>query len=388
MPYKKLPTKGNHIAQRIADKLTQRRQAGLLRTLDAKQGKYDFCSNDYLGFARDPELAAGIKAAYAAQDLPANGATGSRLISGNTAYAEALEAKLAQWHGAEAGLLFSSGYAANVGLWSSIAEAGDTLVLDQLIHASMIDGVRLSKAKRLIFAHNDLQDLEAKLAQAQGNVFIGIESLYSMDGDQAPLEEILDLADRYGAAVIVDEAHGAGIFGERGTGRVSALGLEERVFARVNTFGKALGGHGAIVLGSDDLKQYLLNFARSFVYSTALPLHALVSIDQAFEFLAKHPEYVDRLWQKIDFFLAQRSTSPHFQWLPSKTPIQSVIVPGNQAVRAVAARLRAQGFWVKPIVSPTVAPGTERIRICLHNFNTEEEITHFFACLHHLDNSS
>ena len=161
-------------------------------------------------------------------------------------------------------MIFNSGYQANIGLFAAVAQKGDTIISDELIHASMIDGIRLSYASRLRFKHNDIKDLEKQLKKAKGNIFIGIESVYSMDGNLAPLTKMARLAKKYKAHLIVDEAHATGVFGKQGSGLVCALGLEDQVFARMHTFGKALGCHGAIVLGSEILKKYLVNFARPF----------------------------------------------------------------------------------------------------------------------------
>lgn len=364
----------HQIEQSLSERLAQRQRAGLLRTLEQiPAAAIDFCSNDYLGLARFAERSALPLARGA-------GSTGSRLISGNTTLAEELEQKLADFHQAEAALLFNSGYDANLGFWSAIAGPEDTLITDALVHASMIDGVRLSKAKRMIFRHNDLAHLAELLNQAQGNIFIGTESIFSMDGDRAPLAEICQLAQSYHAAVIVDEAHSNGILGPKGRGFVVEQGLEQAVFARVQTFGKAVGRHGAIVLGSHVLKQYLLNFARSFVFTTALPPQSMHAIDEAYQQIHQADVERQKLFKNVQAFVSLRERSP-WAWLKSDSWIQSVIIPGNQAVRLVAERLTEAGFAVKAIVSPTVAAGKERIRICLHSFNSQGEIE---ALMHHL----
>ncbi|MCL4171189.1 UNVERIFIED_CONTAM: hypothetical protein GTU68_025567, partial [Idotea baltica] len=249
----------------MQDALDARQAQGLLRQLPTPIGeRIDFCSNDYLGFAHTLRVAAPTS----------GGATGSRLISGNSTLAEALEQQIANFHGAEAALLFPSGYAANIGLLPAVAGRGDTIVYDKLIHASLRDGIRLSRAKALSFAHNDLTDLIKKLQNPEGQTFVVIESVYSMDGDQAPLTDIVNICQQYDALLIVDEAHGTGVIGKR-----------DQVWARVHTFGKAIGSHGAAIVGSQLLKSYLLNFARSFIYATALPDHTLLSIQAAYSAL-------------------------------------------------------------------------------------------------------
>ena len=271
----------DHSMQHI---LEQRKTASLYRSLQVNEGLIDFCSNDYLSFARCEKLKERVKS-YTDEINPLTGSTGSRSISGNTAFAEQLEKIVAAFHQAEAGLIFNSGYDANIGLFSCLAKKEDTLICDELIHASIIDGCRLSYASRFRFAHNDLEDLESKLQRSKGNIFVAVESIYSMDGDMAPLKEIAAVCKKYNANLVVDEAHATGLFGKQGRGLVSQHGLEDEVFARVHTFGKALGCHGAVILGSETLRNYLVNFARSFIFTTALPMHSLIAVKCAYEFL-------------------------------------------------------------------------------------------------------
>ncbi len=366
----------------LRQRLDARREAGLLRSLTAPTGLVDFCSNDYLGLSRSAELQQAIEAAVLAQpDLP-NGATGSRLLAGNSLLAESVEGELARFYQTEAALLFSSGYDANIGLLASLPQRGDTLITDELIHASMIDGARLSYATRHRFRHNDLNDLEDKLKHAQGQTFVAVESVYSMDGDLAPLHELVDLCDRYGAALIVDEAHATGVFGPNGSGLVCALGLQERVFARLHTFGKAVGVHGAVVVGSSLLREYLINFARSFVYTTALPPHSLLAIRCAHAYLETQPNRQTTLQNLTQYFRQQAAQKlPSSDWTDSPSPIQCLIVPGNENAHRVAAEARKARFDSRAILSPTVPKGSERLRICLHSFNTTTEIDGLFDAL-------
>lgn len=350
--------------QKMQAALDDRQVQGLLRQLPAPIGeRIDFCSNDYLGYARTLRVASPTS----------GGATGSRLISGNTALAEALEQQIAAFHGGEAALLFPSGYAANIGLLPAVAGRGDTIIYDKLLHASLRDGIRLSRAKAMGFAHNDLADLVKKLRSAEGQVFVVVESVYSMDGDQAPLAEMVAICQQHDALLIVDEAHGTGVIGKKGEGLVGALGLEDQVWARVHTFGKAIGSHGAVVVGSLLLKSYLLNFARSFIYATALPHHTLLSIQAAYEALIKGVE-IKLLQERIQYFLTNCPTTLRTSLIPSNTPIQAVICPGNTQVMQLAAHLQENNFAILPIRYPTVPQGEERLRICLHSFNTNEEI--------------
>ncbi len=383
----------NHeVEQSLRGALRRRAQSDRLRTLTIHHDGVDFCSNDYLGLSRSPELRRAIDQQRAAwHNIPA-GSTGSRLISGNSALAESVEQELAEFHGGDAGLLFSSGFAANLGLYSAVAKAGDCLVMDELVHASSIDGARLSKAEKLKFKHNDLGDLERKLDQArataEGCVFVGIESLYSMDGDFAPLEKIIPVARNAVAAVIIDEAHSNGIMGPAGAGLVSELGLADEVFARVHTFGKGMGLHGAVVLGSAALKSYLVNFSRPFIFSTGPSHDQLLAIRAAYRLLPDLDDRRRQLLKLVDHFrraaqssqLASQHPSLH-GWVDSDSWVQSIIVPGEEAALAAADQLQARGFWVKAIRAPSVAAGTERIRICLHAFNTANEIDDLLAAL-------
>ena len=368
------------LTDKLQETLAARDGAGLRRRLRQDSGGVDFSSNDYLGLSRSAELADRIEARLAGQGAVRLGSTGSRLISGNSAGIEALEAQIARFHKAPASLLFGSGYAANTGVFSCLLGAGDTLILDELIHASMIDGARLSKADRIVFKHNDLESLEQALHQAKGTKVIGIESVYSMDGDVAPLQDIVALAEQVDAAVVIDEAHSTGVMGPDGSGLVVAQGLEERIFARVHTFGKAVGLHGAAVVGSNLMRDYLMNFARPFVYATAPSPHMVAAISAAYDLLPGIEAEREKLFGLIKYFRRRLVESRH-QWLDSTTWIQALIVPGNAKVRGIADELRSRGFWTVPIVSPTVPVGMERIRLCLHSFNTEAEIDQLHEAL-------
>ncbi|RYE23365.1 MAG: 8-amino-7-oxononanoate synthase [Sphingobacteriaceae bacterium] len=355
----------------IRQKLEQRKLAGNFRVLKTASGLIDFCSNDYLGFARSTELKALVEAELAKYPDYKNGSGGSRLLSGNTDFVEELEQQIAAYHQAEAGLIFNSGYDANLGLFASLPQRGDTIITDELIHACIIDGARLSLANRFSFKHNDLDDLEKKLKNAKGICYVAVESVYSMDGDEAPLQQILHLSQKYNAHLIVDEAHATGVFG---SGLVQHLNLQDQVFARTVTFGKALGSHGAIVLGSENLRNYLINFARSFIYTTAPGFHQLLTTKMAYSLLINADTTQTRLQNLIELFKNELQKKHSTQLIPSNSAIQSIIIPGNQNVKKVAANLQTNGFDVRAILSPTVPAGKERLRICIHSFNTEEEV--------------
>ena len=358
------------IDQSLANRLNQRRLFNAYRSLPKPQNELlDFCSNDYLGLAKShfhsDEAVNQVKLQ--------KGSTGSRLISGNSQLAENLEKELAEFHRGEAGLLFNSGYNANIGLLSAVPSRQDTILYDQLIHASLRDGIRLSNARSFSFRHNDLQQLEKRMNKATGQAFIVVESIYSMDGDEAPLEEIVNLANHYEAALIVDEAHSTGVFGLQGRGLVVEKGLESQVWARVHTFGKAIGGHGAIVVGSQVLREFLINFARSFIYTTALPDSTLQTIKEAYYYLSK-TDAIHRLQQNIALFRSELDTTAKTCFIESRSPIQSLIWQGNDQVKALASTLQHEGFNIRPILHPTVPKGQERLRICLHAFNQSDSI--------------
>ncbi len=363
------------------EELEKRKTQGIHRTLAVTGELIDFTSNDYLGLARSDELLRNINTEFHSLVLeggirPYVGATGSRLLTGNSTYVEALEKHLAVIHGAEAGLLFNSGYTANLGLLSAVIGKDDTIILDTQVHASTWEGAKVSGARLLLFRHNNMTHLESQLKKAQGRIFVCVESLYSMGGDVAPLDALCDLCDRYGANVIVDEAHAIGVFGPKGRGVVNAHSLEKRVFARIHAFGKALGTHGAIVLGSKTLRDYLINFSRPLIYSTAFPLHTLVSIRCAYDMMLSADDKRQHL-QKLIVALKTKGVAT------TDSPIQPITIHGAEHAKKMAARLAEVGYDVRPILSPTVRKGSECLRLCLHAFNTMEDLHGLCAALSH-----
>jgi 8-amino-7-oxononanoate synthase len=356
----------------LVERLKKRKDEGLLRKLTIPEGLIDFSSNDYLGFSRSPELFDLINQKTSQLPIKTNGATGSRLLSGNSQHCEAVEQMLAKLLKSESALLFNSGYAANQAVLSSIPQKNDTIFYDELAHACIKDGARLSLATRHSFRHNDLGDLERKIQRANAEkIFIAVESIYSMDGDECPLEELIRLAQAYNAILVLDEAHSTGVIGDHGSGLAVKLGLADKVDVRIHTFGKAMGVHGACVVGTPDLTDYLINFARPFIYTTALPPHSLVSIEAAFQYLGQSNRAQSQLKSNIDFFLQHATFSNRTK---SQSAIQTVIFPGNEKVKEVAKGLQQKGFDVRPILSPTVPKNAERLRICLHSFNNIGEI--------------
>jgi 8-amino-7-oxononanoate synthase len=363
------------IPERLIRELLIREQQGSRRILIPFTDGVDVSSNDYLGLAQrlaEPERLARLIGEFQSTQI---GATGSRLVTGTTNEHAALEDFLADFHHAEAALLFGSGYEANVGLLASIASRTDTIVYDEAIHASMRDGIRLSHARAFSFRHNDLEDLRTKLSQARGETFIAVESLYSMDGDLAPLQELCTMAEESGAFLLVDEAHTTGVRGANGEGLVVELGLEERVFARIHTFGKALGYRGACVVGPAIVREHLINSARPFIYSTAPDVLSLRIVKESYELTRGAGTERRRLKDLIGVFKDQALQYPHLQLLPSSTQIQGVLCAGNERVIRVERHLRQAGFFARGIRSPSVNPGTERIRVCLHAFNTAEDLS-------------
>lgn len=355
----------------ISERLNSRRLENSLRILKTETSLLDFCSNDYLGFARSSDLKARFETELANYPEHKMGSTGSRLLAGNDEYAEELEHTIATFHNSEASLLFNSSYDANVGIFSCLPQRGDTIICNEYIHASIIDGARLSHATRFVFRHNDMESLEQKLKAAMGRIYIAVESIYSMDGDEAPLSEICVLAEKYGAAVIVDEAHAFGVLGEGGRGLVDELKLRANVLARIVTYGKALGVHGAAILCGNELRTFLINYARSFIYTTAPSFLSNLAIMTAYDYLQSE-NHQQGLHQRISSFRSELQELENLK--PSRSGIQILMVPGNTRARNASLTLQQHGFDVRAILSPTVSPGSERLRICLHNHNSFEDI--------------
>lgn len=361
----------------LQEKLEAREQDLVLRTLKKQNDKVDFCSNDYLGLAKNETFQKEINHEITKNQY-SHGSTGSRLISGNHPLFEKVENKIAKFHRSEEALIFNSGYDANLGLISAIANRGDAIIYDNLIHASLRDGIRLSLATAYSFLHSDMRNLEEKLKRLKRRSFVIVESVYSMDGDEAPLDEIAEICARYEANLIVDEAHATGLIGEKGEGLVQKLGLEKECFARIHTFGKALGIHGAAVLGSKTLKQYLINYARTLIYTTALPPADVAAISMAYDYFPKMKDERKHIQQLVSHF---QRVNLSFEKLPSNTPIQILIIPDNEEVLTLAGSLQRKGLEIKAILSPTVPKGKERLRITFHAFNTFEDIQKLIVSL-------
>lgn len=365
----------------LTESLHKRKAQNALRLLGTNNQLIDFCSNDYIGFARSEILHKAIEKECGLLNTPSNGSGGSRLLTGNTSYAEIVEKKIAHFHHTEVGLIYNSGYDANIGLFSALGQKESTIIYDELIHASVHDGIRLSRASSYPFKHNDLEHLETRLKIASSITYVAVESIYSMDGDTAPLTEIAALCEKYNANLIVDEAHATGVTPNKGKGLVQLLNIETKVFARIHTFGKALGCHGAIVIGSNLLRDFLINFSRSFIYTTALPLKSLIAINEAYQLLEHSERLINTLNENIIYFKNCISENKQIPLIKSNSPIQCIIVNGNEEVKALSTLLLKNKFDVRPILSPTVPKGVERLRICVHAYNTTAEINNLVRCI-------
>jgi len=372
----------------LSQKLQQREANNALRKLPVPNDLIDFASNDYLGFAQSEAIFNHTHEYLLENNIKINGATGSRLISGNHKLYQITEDCIAHFHQSEAALVFNSGYDANLGFFSSVPQRNGVILFDELCHASIRDGIQMSHAKSYKFQHNDVADLERLLQKLSTEshqpttFFIVTESVFSMDGDSPNLPELVKISEQYNGYLVIDEAHALGVFGEQGEGLVQSLGLQDHIFARIMTFGKGLGCHGAAILGSAELKNYLVNFARSFIYTTGLSPHSVATILTAYQHLITEKKALQLLKDNIVHFnqeKVQYGLKPLFVY--SKSAIQCAIIPGNDKVKFIANQLQEKGFDVKAILSPTVPEGQERLRFCLHSYNSPQEISEVLGLL-------
>jgi 8-amino-7-oxononanoate synthase len=352
------------LEERMAEDLDLLRRASELRVLEHSSG-VDLCSNDYLNLARDSRLKCAVLGAVETSERM--GSTGSRLLSGNAREWEVLEWEFADFAGTQAALYFSSGYSANVGLLSAILRPGDRAFSDRLNHASLIDGMRLSGATKVIYPHGDLAFLEGALRKhrgAPGAKVIVTESLFSMEGDFAPLDQLVVLARNYGAALVVDEAHTTGVHGPQGRGMVVQHGIEKEVLATIHTCGKALASAGAFVCGGEKLREYLVNHARTFLFSTAMPGYMAGQIQAALD-LARKADRERAELEAVASLLRENLAAAGLRSGPGASQIVPVLLGTNEAALAAAAKLRADGYAVRAIRPPTVPAGTARLRLSL-----------------------
>jgi len=361
------------IHERMAQELDGLRAQSQFRTLDTPCG-VNLISNDYLGLATDPRLKQAVAEAVA--DAHAVGGTGSRLLSGNAREWEEAEAAFAEFAGTEGALFFSSGYAANVGLLSSLLRPGDTVFSDEHNHASLIDGMRLSGAQKVIYPHRDLVFLENALrerAAGAGAKIIVTETVFSMEGDVAPIADLLRLAREHGAAIVLDEAHATGVFGPEGRGIAAAYAREPEILAVVHTCGKALASAGAFVCGTSTLKEYLVNRARTFIFSTAMPPYLARQIQAALA-LARAADAERLHLREIAALLRSELAARGFDCGTSATHIVPAILGTNESAVHFAAEFQRSGFAVRAIRPPTVPAGTARVRFSLTSRITRDEV--------------
>jgi len=368
----------------IATELAEIKRRGLyrqLRQVDGEQGPpilldgrevLNFSSNNYLGLANHPALQTAAKEALERYGC---GSGASRLISGNMTLHLELEESIAKLKGTESALVFNSGFQANIGILSILVGERDMVFSDALNHASIIDGCRLSRAKVVVYPHCNLTHLEAALKKApqKARKLIVTETVFSMDGDIAPMEEIVDLAERHGAMIMVDEAHATGVFGPNGAGVVAEMGLRERVQVQMGTLGKALGGFGAYVAGKRNLRELLINRCRSFIFTTALPPVMMAMAITAIDLLEKEPERRFTLWRNSQH-LKNELKDLGFSLGKSSSQILPLMIGDAQDCMSFSECLLAKGVYAQGIRPPTVQPGSARLRITTMATHTDEHL--------------
>lgn len=358
-------------------KLEERKASGLYRTWGPERdfSKTDFYSNDYLGLAQSQTTKNRLIEHLQNQSFIPNGSSGSRLVSGQSQLLEELESMCCSFFKGESAIFLPNGYLANLALLSCIATRHDTIIYDEQSHVSLKDGIRLSLAQKFSFKHNDVEDLKSKLKKAKGKIFIVVEAIYSMDGDLCPIQELVEVSNSFGAHLIVDEAHSTGVLASKGQGLCIDQGLESQVWARIYTFGKALGAAGAVLILSETTKQYLINASHPVIYSTAaLPLQVLMAKVQL-EVMLSDSTLIQKLQNNIAYWCGKINQYAS-DWLSSNSssPVQLIRIPGNGPAIQLAQKLNSIDFQVKAMLSPTIKPGLERLRISLHSYNTPSEI--------------
>ncbi len=350
---------------KLLQKLTAREQNQSLRKLKTFGIEHtDFFSNDYLGLGQ---------VHFSNEWKNSSQKQGSRLISGNSNVFFQFEEFCANWFLGEKALYFNSGYDANIGFFSCVPQRGDTVLYDEYIHASIRDGLQMGFAQKRSFKHNDLNDLETQLQRAKGSIFVVVESIYSMDGDRPNLKKIISLCQQFGAFCVVDEAHGTGLYGKNKTGLCEEEDILNDVFCRIHTFGKAVGSHGAVVIGNQKLIQYLINFCRSFIYTTAPNDNHLSLLTNKLNTIRSEDNRLQNLQKNIHHF-QQKISNSGLEYLSPDSPIGSILIKGNRQALELEKELHLNKINCKAILSPTVPEGKERLRISLHNYNTTDEI--------------
>lgn len=369
---------GNPLWRRLASRLEAWEREGLRRTLRAPSG-IDLSSNDYLQLARHPAV---VRAFVSGATRDGVGSTGSRLLRGEREAFSDLEARFAAFKGAERALYFSSGYLANLAVLTCLTEPGDVIFSDALNHASLIDGARLSRAERVVFPHHDLDWLADGLAHApsDGIRFVVVESVFSMDGDMTPLEQLVALCQRHDAVPVVDEAHAVGVFGPTGSGLLEEAGVDPTACVSINTAGKALGAAGAFVAGPALVIDYLIQRARPFVFSTAPPPAVAAAIEAGLTLVETEPDRRLRVRRLADR-LRSRLREVGIPAPADGSQIVPVQIGDNERAVTVAERLAAQGFDVRAIRPPTVPPGTARLRVSVNAGLDEPTVDRFVTAL-------
>jgi 8-amino-7-oxononanoate synthase len=360
------------LAERLRERLAAIEAQGLTRTLRPPAG-IDFSSNDYLGLARHPLLQQRMAEAVLAGGV---GSTGSRLLRGERESFARVEEHFALFKGTERSLYFSSGYLANLAVLATLAEAGDVIFSDERNHASLIDGARLSRARVVIFPHNDAATLRQTIRDERcaGQRFIVVESLFSMDGDEAPLAAYAAVCRETGASLIVDEAHAVGIYAATGSGLIEERGIAGDVFLSINTAGKAMGVSGAFVAGPEEAIAYLIQRARPFIFSTAAPPAIAAALEASLETIANEPERRARLLHNAQHLRQRLGIAGTSQIIP-------VMIGANERAVAVARDMQAAGFDVRAVRPPAVPAGTARLRVSVNAWLTEEIMDRFAAAL-------
>jgi 8-amino-7-oxononanoate synthase len=368
-----------YLENRIREQLAELEVAGLRRQLLPPQG-IDLSSNDYLGLSRHPAIKDRMSRAVLTEGC---GSTGSRLLRGQRNCFSQIERRFARWKGTESALYFGSGYLANIAVLSTFLEEGDVVFSDELNHASLIDGMRLSRARRIVFAHKDIEELAHRIeseSHTRGQRFLVTESLFSMDGDEAPLVDYAALCRATGTILIVDEAHAVGIYGSDGSGLIEETGTQNDVFLSINTAGKALGVGGAFVTGPSWAIDYLLQCSRPFVFSTAPPPAMAEAIDAAMDCLDREPERRSKLLE-LSVYLRDLLGREGIEVGPGASQIIPVVIGDSEHTLLVAESLQAQGFDVRAIRPPSVPDGTARLRVSINTSVTKEILSGFATIL-------
>ena len=370
----------DHLEARVRQRLADWEAAGLLRVLRPPRGA-DFSSNDYLNLSTHPTIIDRLARAVRREGC---GSTGSRLLRGDRDVFAAIERRFADFKGAERSLYFSSGYLANIAVMTTLIERGDVVFSDELNHASLIDGMRLSAARRVVFPHNDVRRLSELLAETVvddgAHRFVVVESLFSMDGDFAPLADYAALCRSAGASLIVDEAHAVGIYGTNGSGCVEACAVDADVLVSINTAGKALGVGGAFVASAGWAIDYLIQRARPFVFSTAAPPALADALDASLDVIAAEPERRERLASRVRI-VRDRLGRAGAAVAAEGSQIIPIAIGDNETAVALARTLQADGFDVRAIRPPTVPAGTARLRVSVNAALSDETIERFGASL-------